>query len=69
MVIHPILWPDIIIGFLIAETIFYTARATLHHLATTKRNHLVAQRAEQMRPAALDNYRAVQDKETHAPLG
>jgi hypothetical protein len=67
--IHPIQWPDIIVGVLIAEGFIYMLRATLHYLANKKRNHLVAQRVGEMRPGTLDNYRSSQSWSNNAPRG
>jgi len=69
MSVHPILWPDIILGVLIAEAILHTTRTVLHHISTKSRNNMIAQRVNDMRPAALDTYRARQERDLHAPLG
>jgi len=69
MTIHPILWPDIILGVLIAEAILHTTRTVLHHISTRSRNQTIAQRVNEMRPAALDGYRAAVKEGVRAPLG
>lgn len=67
--IHPMTWPDIIIGLLIAEGILYSLRQSLHFIVRRKQNQQVMERVERMRPAALDNYRAMQQGRSHEPLG
>ena len=69
MNLHPILWPDIILGVLIAEAILHTTRTVLHNISRKSRNHMIAQRVQEMRPAALDGYRAAVKENVHAPLG
>ena len=69
MSVHPILWPDIILGVLIAEAILHTMRTVLHHISSKSRNHMIAQRVNEMRPAALDGYRIRQERDVHVPLG
>jgi len=66
---HPILWPDIIIGVLLAEGIFHSIRAILHHISDRRHHQQIAQRVSDMRPAALDNYRAAVRENVRAPLG
>jgi hypothetical protein len=67
--IHPIQWLDIIIGVLIAEGFLIGLRSVLHAISNKNRNLQIAQRVSEMRPAALDQYRISQQKDTHAPLG
>jgi len=67
--LHPLQWPDLIVGFLLAEGILYSLRSVLHFISRRNRNLHIAQRVEQMRPAALDNYRLRQERDTHSPLG
>jgi hypothetical protein len=66
---HPNQWPDLIIGFLIADGILYSLRSVLHFISRRNRNIQIAARVEHMRPAALDNYRATQERGARAPLG
>jgi len=66
---HPILWPDIIIGVLVAEGILYTLRSALHFISRRKQGQQIAQRVADMRPAALDNYRVLSKESVRAPLG
>jgi hypothetical protein len=66
---HPMAWPDIIIGVLIAEGLLYSLRTILQYLARRGRNQMVAQRLNDMRPAALDSYRFRQEHDRHAPQG
>ncbi len=67
--LHPILWPDLIIALLIAEGIFHSTRAILHHISDRRNNQLIAQRVADMRPAVLDNYRVLSKESVRAPLG
>ena len=66
---HPMSWPDIILGVLIAEGFLYSVRSVSHYVSNRKHNILITQRVEQMRPGALDNYRYTVKGEGHAPLG
>jgi hypothetical protein len=67
--IHTNLWPDIILGVLIAEGFLYSVRSMLHYISNRNRQMIVAARVEQMRPGVLDNYRAAQERGVRAPLG
>jgi hypothetical protein len=67
--IHPMQWPDIIIGFLIAEGFLIGLRSVLHAISNKNHNKQIAQRVQEMRPAALDQYRAAQNRDVRAPLG
>ena len=67
---HPILWPDIIIGVLIAEGIVWTLRSALYFLSDKRKNQKIVERARHdMKLAALYSYRAMQQGRTHEPLG
>jgi hypothetical protein len=66
---HPMAWPDITIGVLLAEGFLYSLRTTLHYISRKNRNKAIAQRINDMRPAALDSYRFRQEHDRHAPQG
>lgn len=59
---HPIQWPDIIIGVLLAEGMLWLLRSALKFVGRHNRNEKVVQRVNEMRPAPLDNYRAITNK-------
>jgi len=63
---HPIQWPDIIIGVLLAEGFLYTLRSTIHFISRKQHNTHVMYAQRQ---AALDSYRSMQQGRTHEPLG
>lgn len=67
--LHPIAWPDLIIAVLLAEGLLYTLRAGLHFVSRRNQQAQVAQRLEEMRPAALDQYRIRSKESVNAPLG
>jgi hypothetical protein len=67
--IHPNQWPDLIIGFLLAEGFLIGLRSVLHAISNKNRNKQIAQRVQEMRPGTLDNYRAAQNRDVRAPLG
>ena len=67
---HPILWPDIIIGVLIAEGILWTLRSALYFISDKRNNQKIVERARHdMKLAALDSYRSMQQGRTHEPIG
>jgi len=65
---HPIQWPDIIIGVLIAEGLLHTIRSLVHFISRKQHNTQVMERIEQ-RSAALDQYRVMSKESVRAPLG
>ena len=67
--IHPMQWPDIILGVLIAEGFLYSVRSILHYISNRSRNLQITQRVEEMRPGALDSYRYATKDTGNAPLG
>jgi hypothetical protein len=69
MTLHPLQWPDLIIAVLLAEGLLWTLRSSIYFVVRKKQNQQVMERVERMRPGALDNYRAAQEKDVHAPLG
>jgi hypothetical protein len=56
-------------GVILADGFLYGVRAILHYISRRNNNMIIANRVQQMRPAALDQYRAGQDRGSHAPLG
>ncbi len=67
--IHPMQWPNIIIGVLLAEGLLIAFRSSIHAISNRNRNQHIFNRVNDMRPAALDGYRARQEHDVHAPLG
>ena len=67
---HPILWPDIIVGVVIAEGILWTLRSALYFISDKRKNQKIVERAQrEIKLAALDSYRAMQQGRSHEPLG
>ena len=69
MPLHPAQWLDIVVAVLLADGLLYTLRSGLHFIARRNRNKVVVRRVTEMRPAALDGYRAAVKEGVRAPLG
>lgn len=69
MILHPMHWPDVIVAVMLAEGFLWLFRSTVHYVSRRRKQIQIAERVQQMRPGALDNYRAAQERGVRAPLG